>query len=146
MSKSFPALQLIKCFGLPHNLPIVFTEVSRHFSLFDNLSVNKSNIQPCILIIREANTTNSIFTIGCNEQHINFVKKYIDSAELYVDNFKFPQKNWLIKLSLNFNQKNFFVEILFNLNLMQKKLEVSDCKTDVDDFSNLQLVIQTSPL
>lgn len=144
MQTAIPALQLIKCFGLPHNLPIVFTEVSHHFSLFSHLSVNKNTVQPCVLLIREANYTNSIFTIGCNQQHLDFVNKHIDSAELYVDNFENPQKDWLIKLSLLFNHNNFFVEIGFNLNLMQKRIEIKNCKSDIDTNSTLQLFLLTS--
>jgi hypothetical protein len=144
MQIPIPALQLIKCFGLPKNLPIVFTEVSYHFSLFENLSFANTDAEPCVLIIRDSNHTNGIFTIGCNQQHLSFVNKHIDSAELIVDNFDYPQKNWLIKISLLLNQKNFLVEIQFNLNLMQKTIEITRCQSDIDANSNLHLSLLIS--
>lgn len=146
MLPNLATTKLISCFGLPTNLPIVFTEVSHHFSYFNNLALDKEAIEPCAIIIKDGEYINSIFKIGCNENHIAFLKKYVDCAELYVDNFEHPQKNWLIKISLLLNQKNFSVEILFNLNLMQKKIEVTDCKSDIDELNNLQLTLLTSAL
>lgn len=138
--------KLISCFGLPANLPIVFTEVSHHFSYFNNLALDREAVEPCAIIIKDGEYINSIFKIGCNENQIAFLKKYIESAELYVDNFEHPQKNWLIKTSLLINQKQFSAEIFFNLNLMQKNIEVTDCKSDIDELTNLQLALLTSAL
>jgi len=138
--------KLLECFGLPTNIPIVFTEVSNHFSLFDHISIDKVNVQPCALIVRDSNHTNSIFTIGCNQNHLNFVKKYIDCAELYVDSFEAPQKNWQMKISLLINQRNFYVEIFFNVNLQKKSIEINPSKSDIDEITLLQLAFIISSL
>ena len=146
MLPSYIAVKLLECIGLPNNLPIVFTEVSHHFSLFENLSVDNTEAEPCVLIIRDSNNTNGIFTIGCNQQQIDFVCKHIDSAELYVDNFDKPQSNWLIKLSLLLNKDFFDLEILFDFDLKNKSYKIVKAESDINEKSLVQLVMFNSVL
>lgn len=146
MLPNLATTKLISCFGLPTNLPIVFTEVSHHFSYFNNLALDKEAIEPCAIIIKDGEYINSIFKIGCNENNTAFTKKYIDSAELYVDNFEHSQKNWLIKLALVLNQINFNINIYFDVDLKNHSIAITSVSDDIDEISALQLALQLSSI
>lgn len=146
MLPNLATTKLISCFGLPTNLPIVFTEVSHHFSYFNNLALDKEAIEPCAIIIKDGEYINSIFKIGCNENNTAFTKKYIDSAELYVDNFEHSQKNWLIKLALVLNQIYFNINIYFDVDLKNHSIAITGVSDDIDEISALQLALQLSSI
>jgi hypothetical protein len=146
MLPNYIAIKFLECIGLPSNLQIVFTEVSHHFSYFENLSVDKVDIEPCVLLIRESNHTNGIFTIGCNQRQIDFVKKHFDSAELYVDSFTNPQSNWKVKISLLLNNDCFDIQIVFDIDLKNKSYNIIKTESDIDEKSLVQLVMFNSVL
>lgn len=146
MLPNYIAEKFLECIGLPSNLLIVFTEVSHHFSYFENLSVDKVDIDPFVLLIRECNHTNGIFTIGCNQRQIDFVKKHFDSAELYVDSFSKPQSNWIVKISLLLNNNCFDIQIAFDIDLKNKSYNIIKTESDIDEKSLVHLVMFNSVL
>ena len=146
MLQNLVATKIISCFGLPENLPIVFTEVSHHFSYFNNLALEREAVEPCAIIIKDGEYINSIFKIGCYENNTAFTKKYVDSAELYVDNFEHPQKNWLIKLSLILNQINFQINLNFDVDLKNHSIAITGVSDNIDELSALQLTLLVSSI
>jgi hypothetical protein len=60
---------LLKCLGLPKNIAYVAAEVSHFFSYQTNLIKNNMECEPCVIIVRESQCTNTLFKIDCSDIH-----------------------------------------------------------------------------
>lgn len=116
---------LLKCLGLPNNIAYVAAEVSHFFSYQTNLIKNNMECEPCVIIVRESQCTNTLFKIDCSESQKNYVTKHIAAAELYIDDGKSMFKNWQMKLEIQTNTASFDLNVYFDVDIKSKELHIT---------------------
>lgn len=116
---------LLKCIGLPNNIAYVAAEVSHFFSYQTNLIQNNMECEPCVIIVKESQCTNTLFKIDCSDSQKDYVKKHIIAAELYIDDGKAMFINWQMKLEIKTNTASFDLNVYFDVDIKSKEIHIT---------------------